>query len=104
MISFTFMRQLLFSAKLAAVRLRRVAEFILVRGNMRTTLVTFSSISIAFAYSQQAPASPRMTALVAGYGGGPELETHVRYLNRSNFTFSRYVSTNRQECTMKNLC
>jgi len=32
MISFTFMKQLLFSAKLAAVRLRRVAEFVLVRG------------------------------------------------------------------------
>ena len=56
MISFTFMKQLLFSAKLAAVRLRRVAEFILVRGIMRATLVTFSSISIALAYSQEAPA------------------------------------------------
>ena len=40
MISCTFMKQLLFSAKLAAVRLRRVAEFILVRGIMRATLVT----------------------------------------------------------------
>jgi hypothetical protein len=104
MVSFTFMKQLLFSAKLAAVRLRRVAEFILVRGIMRATLVTFSSISIALAYSQQAPASPRMTVFGRWYRGGPEVETHVTYLNRSNFTFSRSVSTNRQECTMKNLC
>jgi hypothetical protein len=75
MISFTFMKQLLFSAKLAAVRLRQVAEFILVRGIMRATLVTFSSISIALAYSQQAPASPRMTVFGRWYRGSPEVET-----------------------------
>ena len=75
MISFTFMKQLLFSAKPAAVRLRRVAEFILVRGIMRATLVTFSSISITLAYSQQAPASPGMTVFGRWYRGGPEVET-----------------------------
>jgi imidazolonepropionase-like amidohydrolase len=85
MISFTFMKQLLFSAKLAAVRLRRVAEFILVRGIMRATLVTFSSISIALAYSQQAPASPRMTVFGRWYRGGPAHyeKLMLRYLCQS---------------------
>ena len=52
-----------------------VAEFILVRGIMRATLVTFGSISITLAYSQQAPASPRMTVFGRWYRGGPEVET-----------------------------
>ena len=96
MISFTFMKQLLFSAKLAAVRLRQVAEFILVRGitardagHIRFHQYCVSAFVTSVSFTEN-------DSLWRWHRGGP-VETHVRYLSRSNFTFPRKISTNRQE-------